>query len=465
VTITGNNFVAGATTVQFGGSAATGVSFASATKLTATSPAGSGAVDVTVTTPGGTSATGPADHFTYIVPAPTVTAISPSSGPQDGGTTVKITGAHLSGATAVKFGPKPASGFQVNSDTQITATSPAGSGTVDVTVTTPGGASATGPADRFSYQAPSNQQPAVTGGTPSVTSTNSASFSGEVNPNGLATTVHFEYGLDSRYLGKGASGIVYTQSTPDQSVGSGSTSQAVNASVSGLVPNAIYHMRLVATNSAGTVDGPDQTFMTPAAPPPPRPVLGKAVDVKPVSGVVLIKTAKGFVPLTEGTQLPNGAQVDTRQGSLALTSSVGHGKTQTGVFGGAVFSITQSRGAGQTGLTTLTLIEGGFPGAPTFAICKAHKGSAGPSAGTAALSRSVLQTLHAREHRGRFRSRGRRASATVLGTVWDMSERCDGTLTVVHQGVVVVTDLVRHKTIKLRAGEHYLAQPPSKRHK
>jgi hypothetical protein len=451
--------------VQFGGSAAAGVSVASASKLTATSPAGSGTVDVTVTTPGGTSATGPADHFTDIVPAPTVTAISPSSGPQDGGTTVKITGTHLSGATAVKFGATPASGFQVNGDAQITATSPAGSGIVDVTVTTPGGASATGPTDRFSYQAASNQQPAVTGGTPSVTSTSSASFSGEVNPNGLATTVHFEYGLDSRYLGKGASGIVYTQSTPDQSVGAGSTPEAVNASVSGLVPNAIYHMRLVATNSAGTVDGPDQTFTTPAAPPPPPPVLGKAVDVKPVSGVVLIKTAKGFVPLTEGTQLPNGAQVDTRQGSLALTSSIGHGKTQTGVFGGAVFSITQSRGAGQQGLTTLTLIEGGFPGAPTFAICKAHKGSAGPNARTAALPRSVLQTLHARERRGRFRTRGRNGSATVRGTVWDMSERCDGTLTVVHQGVVVVTDFVRHKTITLHAGQHYLAQPPSKRHK
>jgi hypothetical protein len=147
VTITGTN-LSGATAVDFGSVAATGVSVNSAgTQITATSPAGSaGTVDVTVTTAGGTSKTSSADEFTYVAPvvvAPKLSAISPSSGSKAGGTQVTITGTNLSGATAVDFGSVAATGVSVNSaGTQITATSPAGSaGTVDVTVTTAGGTS------------------------------------------------------------------------------------------------------------------------------------------------------------------------------------------------------------------------------------------------------------------------------------------------------------------------------------
>ena len=79
----------------------------SATSITATSPAGTGTVDVTVTTVGGTSATSPADQFTYVA-APTVTSISPTSGPTGGGTSVTITGTNLGGASAVDFGSNAA---------------------------------------------------------------------------------------------------------------------------------------------------------------------------------------------------------------------------------------------------------------------------------------------------------------------------------------------------------------------
>ena len=108
---------------------ATGVKAESATKVTATSPAGSGTVHVTVTTPGGTSATSAADEYTYI-PAPTVTKVEPTSGPAAGGTTVTITGTNLTGASEVKFGAAKATGLKAESATKVTATSPAGSGTV-----------------------------------------------------------------------------------------------------------------------------------------------------------------------------------------------------------------------------------------------------------------------------------------------------------------------------------------------
>jgi hypothetical protein len=68
---------------------------------------------------------------------------------------VIITGTNLTGATAVMFGGLAAGSFTVNSATQITATSPAGSaGTVDVTVTTAGGTSTTSSADKFTVVNP-----------------------------------------------------------------------------------------------------------------------------------------------------------------------------------------------------------------------------------------------------------------------------------------------------------------------
>lgn len=66
--------------------------------------------------------------------------ISPNQGSTGGGTTVTITGTNLSGATAVNFGSKPAT-ITANTATSVTVVSPSGSGTVNVTVTTPGGTS------------------------------------------------------------------------------------------------------------------------------------------------------------------------------------------------------------------------------------------------------------------------------------------------------------------------------------
>ncbi|HEY7138106.1 MAG TPA: IPT/TIG domain-containing protein [Acidimicrobiia bacterium] len=154
VTVTGTGFT-GASAVAFGaGNPAIFFNVTSPTTMTVTAPSGAlGTVDVTVTTPGGQSAPNAADHFTYIVPpAPTVSGVSPGSGPN--GTLVTITGSNFTGATAVSFGAN-ASTFTVNSPTSIAATVPAGTGAVDVTVTTPGGTSATNANDRYTYTVPS----------------------------------------------------------------------------------------------------------------------------------------------------------------------------------------------------------------------------------------------------------------------------------------------------------------------
>ncbi|WP_228469243.1 IPT/TIG domain-containing protein [Paenibacillus sp. JNUCC31] len=156
VTLTGTKF-SGATAVMFGATEAMSYTVNSATQITAIAPAGSaGTVDVTVTTMGGTSTTSAADQYTYIaaIAAPTIANVSPASGPTTGGTTVTLTGTNLTDATAVMFGATEATSYTVNSATQITAIAPAGSaGTVDVTVTTPGGTSATSAADQYTYHA------------------------------------------------------------------------------------------------------------------------------------------------------------------------------------------------------------------------------------------------------------------------------------------------------------------------
>jgi hypothetical protein len=86
-------------------------------------------------------------------PLPAVFEVAPNQGPEAGGISVTITGVHLDGATAVDFGSTSAS-FTVNSDSSITAVSPPGVGTVDVTVTTPEGTTPSSSTDRFSYGVP-----------------------------------------------------------------------------------------------------------------------------------------------------------------------------------------------------------------------------------------------------------------------------------------------------------------------
>jgi IPT/TIG domain len=145
VTITGTDLTGA--TVSFGGPAGT-ITADTGTQLTVTSPPGSaGPVNVTVTTAGGTSN---AESFTYVVPLPALTGISPASGSTGGGTSVTLTGTDLTGAT-VSFGSTTVTPTG-DTGTQLTLTSPAGSaGTVNVTVTTPGG---TSNAESFTYVPP-----------------------------------------------------------------------------------------------------------------------------------------------------------------------------------------------------------------------------------------------------------------------------------------------------------------------
>jgi RHS repeat-associated protein len=166
VSITGTGFTQvfdvrfGAVSAQF--------TVTSATALSAIAPAGVGTVAVTVVTPGGTSVTTNSTRFTYPPStSPVVTGLSPSAGPEAGGTLVTISGSGLSGATSVTFGGTSASSFSVKSATSVTAVAPAGSGAVSVKVTTPTGTSPPSSASTYTYF----PRPAVTAISPTVGST------------------------------------------------------------------------------------------------------------------------------------------------------------------------------------------------------------------------------------------------------------------------------------------------------
>ena len=160
VTITGTSLT-GTTAVAFGGKPASSVVVVSDNTVTAIAPPfAHGTVDITVTTPTGISSTSSADHYTYDEPAPAVTAIFPTNGPETGGTTVTVTGVNLASTMAVMVGGTPASNVVVISDNTVTAIAPPhADGTVDVTVISPTGTSGTSSADQYTYGQP---LPAVT---------------------------------------------------------------------------------------------------------------------------------------------------------------------------------------------------------------------------------------------------------------------------------------------------------------
>ncbi len=80
-----------------------------------------------------------------------------------------------------------------------------------------------------------------------------STLNGTVNPNGLATSCHFEWGTT----------VAYGNSTTALSAGSGTSSLSESAGITGLTGGTTYHFRMVAENSDGTSYGSDSTFTAP----------------------------------------------------------------------------------------------------------------------------------------------------------------------------------------------------------
>src|SRR5262249_41187823 len=123
----------------------------------------------------------------------------------------------------------------------VTATGAGGSAHATSNRTAQVSAAAASPPQTGSPSQSPPSSPTVGAANAQKVTVTSAGFSGSVTPNGLPTQAHFEYGLDPRYSGGGP--IVYDNSTPAQPVGDDFASHGVGpVAISGLLPNALYHV-------------------------------------------------------------------------------------------------------------------------------------------------------------------------------------------------------------------------------
>jgi hypothetical protein len=197
-----------------------------------------------------------------------------------------------------------------------------------------------------------------------------------------------------------------------------------------------------------------QTSSVPPPPPaaPPQPKAGKSGNLQPISGFVCvaIPLKSGCLSLNGLESIPVGSVVDTTHGTAGLTVSAGHGRTYAGTFSGGKFRFAQvyepdPRGHGLLRLVTrLTLVGGNFspcPGGGQFA---------------AAARRRVARYLEAKAA-GAFRVVGASSSAVERGTQWKTEDTCDGTLTQVREGSVLVSDFGKDRKVVVTAGHSYFA--------
>jgi hypothetical protein len=180
----------------------------------------------------------------------------------------------------------------------------------------------------------------------------------------------------------------------------------------------------------------------------PQPILGQTVVAGAVGGTVKVKGKDGkFHTLGANEAIPLGSTVDATKGRVRLTAAAGpSGQVQTADFYQGAFVVTQT--GGKKPITQLALA--GALACPT-------KGKAS----TAARRRKVRRLWG--DGHGRFRTRGRRAAATVRGTKWLTEDRCDSTKITVKRGIVSVRDYVKRKTVLVKKGHSYVAQVKKKR--
>jgi DNA-binding beta-propeller fold protein YncE len=174
----------------------------------------------------------------------------------------------------------------------------------------------------------------------------------------------------------------------------------------------------------------------------PKPEYGTSFNVGVVSGIVRVHvpgSTKFFVLGTE-RQLPVGAIVDADHGRVRLSSAKGPGGgTQSADFFSGSFRVLQPKSGKPI---TVLKLENGL-------ICPLKKRPA-------ALARAMNRGLWG-SGKGNFRSEGKHGSATVRGTIWWAQDTCEGTFFKVKKGVVTIKDFSSGRTLKLHAGQRYLA--------
>jgi hypothetical protein len=241
----------------------------------------------------------------------------------------------------------------------------------------------------------------------------------------------------------------------------------VTIPVTGLTPGTTYNYRAVASNGAGTTYGANKTFKTSGKAPSSsansgkgggsddgipevegEPELGHSVAAAVSKGTVRVRIqgSDEFREIAPGEAIPLNSTFDTTGGTVLLEAAGSDGNTYTGAFHGGQFTVHQS----SKGTTTLEM-EGG-----DFSTCdSSRKGRA-----TASSAHPVLRKLWGKDHGGRFKTSSRGSVATVRGTEWLTADRCDGTLTRVTKGKVLVRERGTGRSKLLQKGESFFAHVP-----
>ena len=309
--------------------------------------------------------TGPAESQLTIITAPTVvtnpaTSVTATGGVLNGG--VNPNGLATTGW--FEWGTSP-----TLSTFSSTSTQALGSGTTSQSITatltglTAGttyyfraaASNSSGPSKgsiaSFSTTAAGAAPTVVTNPATSVTATGGV-LNGGVNPNGLATTGWFEWGTSPT--------LSTFSSTSTQALGSGTTSQSITATLTGLTAGTTYYFRAAASNSSGPSKGSIASFSTTAAGAAPTVVTNPATSVTATGGVL------------NGGVNPNG---------LATTGWFEWGTSPTlSTFSS---TSTQALGSGTTS-QSITATLTGLTAGTTYYFRAAASNSSGPSKGSIA---------------------------------------------------------------------------------
>ena len=280
----------------------------------------------------------------------------------------------------------------------------------------------------------------------------------------------------------------YGVTTASGSLGWWQEKTTVAIPVAGLTPGTTYNYRAVAANGAGTTYGANKTFKTSGTAPPigggkpasgsgkgdsgngkgsddgkgsgkgkgkgampdveGEPEVGHSVAAAVTTGTVKVRVqgTNEFRDLGPGEMIPLNSTFDATAGTMLLEAAGSDGKTYTGSFRGGQFTVHQS----SKGATTLKL-QGG-----DFSAC----GSSSKGRATASAAHPVLRKLWGKDHGGKFKTSSRGSVATVRGTEWLTADRCDGTLTRVKHGKVLVRERGTGRSKLLHKGEKFFAHLP-----
>ena len=155
-------------------------------------------------------------------------------------------------------------------------------------------------------------------------------------------------------------------------------------------------------------------------------------------------------PFTSG-RVKYGSTIDVTRGTLQITAT-GVGRVLTFGDGADVARYKLNKIVDKVGRKKRVTAELALSGGDFTGCSAAARAAAGPAG-------KVVRSLWS-QGKGRFRTKGKYASASIRGTKWQTTDQCDGTLTTVTEGVVAVRDIPLKKNVVVSAGGSYLAKAP-----